>query len=84
MVIGKALRAYREKHGISLRELARILAIDHTTLYRFEAEKDIEADSFVKILTLMLCDAPKDQQAQLPLCKRNNKKSKSAVPASPA
>lgn len=83
VLLGKAVRAYREKHGISLRKFARLLEVDHTVLYNFEQGRVIESDTLSKILLLLFCNHNPDiQQSTTTLCQPNSRKSKSAVPVS--
>lgn len=54
MIVGSMLRAYREKQKLSLRELARMIGVDFTTLSRFENGKAVTTDAWVAIIKWIL------------------------------
>lgn len=50
MMTPKALRAYRQRLGISLRALSEEIGVRYTTLHRFEKGKIIMSHSLLKII----------------------------------
>jgi len=36
MTLGKLIAAYRKQEGLSVRQLAKIIGVDHVTLWRLE------------------------------------------------
>ena len=36
MTVSEAIKKYREEHSVSLREMAKVVGCNHTTLYRIE------------------------------------------------
>ena len=54
MLIGLLIRAYREKCGLTVRQLASQIGVGHTTLFRFERGETINTRSWVKIITWVL------------------------------
>lgn len=49
MMLARMLKAYRMHEKLSLRKMARIIGIDHTTLYRFESGDEIASSAWSKI-----------------------------------
>lgn len=39
MTLGELLREAREKKGLSVRELAKMVGISHPTIYKYEADQ---------------------------------------------
>jgi len=54
MMIAYLLRIYRRDNNLTGRELAKIIGIKHTTLWKFENGKDIEGCTFAKIINWVL------------------------------
>lgn len=60
-MLGEVLRAWRLRHGMGIREAARILDISAATLSRIENNEAYNAETLVKILDWLL-HAPKEQE----------------------
>lgn len=57
MILGKLIRAYRLQNNIGVRQLARQLGINHSSLFRFERGGIIESRHLTKIYAWVLADA---------------------------
>jgi len=51
MKLGEVIRAYRMHRELSLRYVANEIGIGAATLMRFENGQDIDAQTFMKVLT---------------------------------
>lgn len=57
-MLGEVLRAWRIRHGIGIREAARIMGISAATLSRVENNAHYDAITLVKIWDWLLHDPP--------------------------
>jgi transcriptional regulator with XRE-family HTH domain len=51
MRLGQVIRAYRMHRELSLRDVAKEIGLGAATLMRFELGQEIDAKTFLKILT---------------------------------
>lgn len=58
-MLARLVKAYRETEKISTRDLAQIIGIDHTILWRFEQGKEIRSPQWVKIAKWVLTEEVK-------------------------
>ena len=52
--LSKMLSAYRQKHDITQRGLAKILGVAPSTMNRIEKGEDFDLNTFAKLLTWMI------------------------------
>lgn len=50
MMIAHLLSLYRKEHRLSIRELAKIIGVGHTVLWRFERGQSLQNDHWSKII----------------------------------
>lgn len=56
MLLAALLKAYRTQHGVSVRKLAKVIGISHSSLFKFENGKALESDQLIKVLRWMFGD----------------------------
>lgn len=56
MLIGQLIAEWRERHGYTLRELAKIIGIETTALHRLEHGKDIRDRPLGLVICWLLTD----------------------------
>ena len=49
-----AIRDYREKYGFTVRELAKIIGVEHTALWRFERGAEVRNKASNKIILWLI------------------------------
>lgn len=54
MLIGKVIRGYRKAEGLSVRDLAKEIGVEHTVLWRFESGRAVRTALWVKIVKWLL------------------------------
>jgi len=54
MKLGEVLEAYREKRGLTYRELAREIGVEHTGLFRLANKPGLEAAQALKLANWLL------------------------------
>lgn len=54
MLIGQTLKSYREQRGISLRQLAKIIGVVPSSLYRFEKNGNLGDKNWARIMVWLL------------------------------
>lgn len=61
MILGQLIEAWRKERGMSLRELAKVIGVDHVSLTRFESgdSNEIKFDNYHKILMWIFSRPPK-------------------------
>lgn len=59
MMLRKILVDYRNQHGISVREAAKVIGISAAALSRWENGRPISADNWKKILLWLMSDQPR-------------------------
>jgi transcriptional regulator with XRE-family HTH domain len=59
------LKLYREKHGLSYRELAVLTGLDHNLIWRFEEGRPVQEHAFSALIAWILGEhnPDKDQKA---------------------
>ena len=50
MILGSAIRAWRGKQRLGLRDVAREIGVSHGTLSRFENGENVDGETLAKIL----------------------------------
>jgi transcriptional regulator with XRE-family HTH domain len=56
MLIAKMLRTWRESQKLSVRQMAKVIGVGHTVLWRFENGQDINSAQWVKIIRHVLTE----------------------------
>lgn len=56
MILGPLIRAWREKHRLGIRPLAKEIGISAATLARFETEENPDGRTLAKIATWVFLD----------------------------
>ena len=54
MLIGQTVKSYREKNGLSIRQLANRIGVVPSTLYRFENDRTLGDKNWIKIFIWLL------------------------------
>lgn len=60
MILGHLIALYRKEHSLSVRQMAKVIGVDHTSLWRFEAGEQggITFPNLCKILQWVLNTRP--------------------------
>jgi transcriptional regulator with XRE-family HTH domain len=56
MLLAKILKRWRETEHRTLRQMAFIIGVDYTTLWRFEQGRSISGENWVKIAKYILTE----------------------------
>lgn len=56
MLIGQTLAAYRKERSLSIRQLAKIIGVVPSTLFRFENDRNLGDKNWAKILVWLLTE----------------------------
>lgn len=54
MILGQVVKAYREKRKMSLRQLAKVLGLEHTKLHRFEQGHEAQSPVFAAVVMWLI------------------------------
>jgi transcriptional regulator with XRE-family HTH domain len=54
MLIGETVQSYREKHNLSLRDLAKTIGVGPTILFHFERGRGLSDRNWCKVMVWLL------------------------------